>query len=79
MSADRKLTDWVKGPPPAVGWWNASRCRDPEVRRWWNGSYWSAAVYVGMTTDGTMERVKAVRTTTNVRQIEWRGLAEPPQ
>jgi hypothetical protein len=32
---------WHSGPPPHVGWWNASVGCDPEVWRWWNGWRWS--------------------------------------
>ena len=32
---------WHKGPPPHVGWWNASFMQYPGVWRWWNGRRWS--------------------------------------
>lgn len=32
---------WHKGPPPHVGWWNASALRSHRVWRWWNGRQWS--------------------------------------
>ena len=32
---------WKKGPPPHVGWWNASFRRDIDAWRWWNGAQWS--------------------------------------
>ena len=35
---------WHKGPPPHVGWWNASAGRNPDVWRWWNGKHWSGLV-----------------------------------
>ena len=38
MSADRK---WHKGPPPHIGWWNASFGRREDAWRWWNGEWWS--------------------------------------
>ena len=34
---------WHKGPPPHIGWWNASVNRNPKIWRWWNGRDWSAA------------------------------------
>lgn len=34
--------DWHKGPPPSVGWWQASISKDPACLRWWNGKNWSA-------------------------------------
>lgn len=42
MSADRK---WRKGPPPHIGWWNASNAKVLNVWRWWNGEQWSVAAY----------------------------------
>jgi hypothetical protein len=35
------MTTWHKGPPPSIGWWPASICRDPSIFRWWNGKWWS--------------------------------------
>ena len=32
---------WHKGPPPHVGWWNASLMNDSKAWRWWDGRYWS--------------------------------------
>lgn len=32
---------WHKGPPPHVGWWNASHWRNEDVWRWWDGQQWS--------------------------------------
>lgn len=34
---------WHKGPPPHVGWWNASLNQNPSSWRWWNGTEWSIA------------------------------------
>lgn len=36
---------WHKGPPPHVGWWNASHDRCNTQWRWWNGCAWSDAWY----------------------------------
>lgn len=36
---------WHKGPPPHVGWWNASIYADDTAWRWWNGKHWSYVVY----------------------------------
>ncbi len=33
---------WHKGPPPHVGWWNASFSRQPWSWRWWDGVTWSS-------------------------------------
>ena len=32
---------WYEGPPPFVGWWNASVTKDDNVWRWWDGERWS--------------------------------------
>jgi hypothetical protein len=42
------MTTWRKGPPPSVGWWPASVCRERRSLRWWDGMRWSitASCYV---------------------------------
>jgi hypothetical protein len=35
---------WHKGPPPHVGWWNASWGQSERDWRWWNGKNWSHSV-----------------------------------
>lgn len=42
---DRK---WRKGPPPHVGWWNASVRRFKHAWRWWDGEQWSYAASTDM-------------------------------
>ncbi len=32
--------NWKSGPPPHIGWWNASMCRNTFVWRWWDGTGW---------------------------------------
>ncbi len=32
---------WHTGPPPHIGWWEASAVRAKNKWRWWNGEYWS--------------------------------------
>lgn len=32
---------WHSGPPPHVGWWNASNARWTGQWRWWDGVQWS--------------------------------------
>jgi len=79
MNTSRKLTDWAKGPPPSIGWWNASRMRNERARRWWNGASWSVAVMVN---DPEAKAKRAQRTPDpwagGQSSIEWRGLAENP-
>lgn len=35
---------WRSGPPPHIGWWNASLDQMHESWRWWDGEKWSVAV-----------------------------------
>lgn len=35
-----KIT-WFKGPPPHIGWWNASNNCNRGAWRWWDGTFWS--------------------------------------
>jgi len=32
---------WHSGPPPHVGWWNASNTESSWAWRWWDGQFWS--------------------------------------
>lgn len=36
---------WNSSPPPAVGWWPASRRKVFGSYRWWNGKGWSQPVF----------------------------------
>lgn len=33
--------EWKSGPPPHIGWWNASVGQNHHVWRWWDGKCWS--------------------------------------
>lgn len=35
---------WHSGPPPFIGWWNASNALSKGIWRWWDGEYWSVVV-----------------------------------
>lgn len=70
------LTDWSTDPPTRVGWYNASACCDPECRRYWDGSQFSAPCFVG-DPDSHAERARATRGESQLPSIEWRGLTEP--
>ena len=64
-------TEWRRGPPPHVGWWNASASRDPKVWRWWDGNRWSLPVGENRSSEYAAQRVKAIPfVTTN--GIKWR-------
>lgn len=78
MSA-AELTSWRSGPPPCVGWWNASTRRDPQVRRYWNGKRWSRCVMVGVTSDVLTEHLKTFAASRFAQTSEWRGLAKEPK
>jgi hypothetical protein len=36
---------WLDGPPPHIGWWNASPFRRATEWRWWDGERWSSHAY----------------------------------
>jgi hypothetical protein len=38
-----QILNWNKGKPPHIGWWNASRAKQPNMWRWWDGRLWSEA------------------------------------
>jgi hypothetical protein len=63
------MTTWHKGPPPSVGWWPASRLRNPNVLRWWDGSAWSFPVSIRMTS-AQAERHSAKKSDRTC-DIEW--------
>lgn len=33
--------NWHEGPPPHIGWWNASRYKSEVNWKWWDGQCWS--------------------------------------
>jgi len=41
MKSTKTKRIWKSGPPPHIGWWNASNAQMPDVWRWWNGKQWS--------------------------------------
>jgi hypothetical protein len=38
-----KERNWKSGPPPHIGWWNASMAKNPYTWRWWDGTGWRAS------------------------------------
>ena len=61
---------WHKGPPPHIGWWEASVMRQPQVWRWWDGAQWSIAVDSNAT--GNMAaRAASSKTALKVNDVEW--------
>ena len=61
---------WHKGPPPHVGWWNASTARLDESWRWWDGSRWSVSFSPNKGRAAAGRAVKCPTGTPSVR-IEW--------
>lgn len=55
---------WHKGPPPHVGWWNASVCQDITAWRWWDGACWSAVVRPFMSAHEVLRRAR-IKTSTS--------------
>jgi hypothetical protein len=65
------MTTWRKGPPPSIGWWPASVCREPRSLRWWDGSRWSITAYSDMTAMEASWRAKAKQPEIWENNIEW--------
>lgn len=77
-----KVSDWMQGPPPLVGWWRCwvVKTMPPlteERRRWWNGVEWSVACLVG-STDEEAEECRKRPAIIPMRLIHWCGLADKP-
>jgi hypothetical protein len=62
------MTTWHKGPPPSIGWWPASRRRNSDILRWWNGKSWSTAAHIRMT---AKEAAESAYVATFLDDIEW--------
>lgn len=65
MDTTRK---WHKGPPPHVGWWNASDCRNPRAWRWWNGKSWTGLTFAW---EGASAAAYAATRREYRTEIEW--------
>ena len=52
------MTKWHKGPPPEIGWWPASKRKDDQAIRWWNGEFWS----ISLTPDRSAEYAGTIAT-----------------
>ena len=62
------MTTWHEGPPPSIGWWPASRSREPDLFRWWNGKWWSVPARSWMTEEQAEVTAKLKSA---VNDIEW--------
>lgn len=58
---------WHSGPPPHVGWWNASNCWALDAWRWWDGTAWSYPSY----SDHEGFALAALRVDPDQGSIEW--------
>lgn len=54
---------WRSGPPPHVGWWNASADKGKYMWRWWNGEYWSLGIHKD---SGARDVANAAKTRTSL-------------
>jgi len=72
MVRDSEITErsWKKGPPPHIGWWNASYRRCKEQWSWWDGEKWSTPAYFFDTRKQAAENAK-YRAIAYVDKIEW--------
>lgn len=61
---------WNAGPPPHVGWWNASISQDENAWRWWDGVQWSRSAMPGETAKlaGSQARRQPMG---NAEDMEW--------
>jgi hypothetical protein len=63
--------EWYSGPPPHVGWWNASKCRYTDVWRWWNGEAWSVLVSELHDSESAGKEAAKVDSYATVDMVEW--------
>lgn len=64
---------WRSGPPPEVGWWPASTCKDPGFVRWWNGRWWSIGIssYCSAEKAGISANVKSIYSSNVLWTDRW--------
>ena len=70
---------WHSGPPPHVGWWNASSATYVDrwnptrnnVWRWWNGHAWSVPVYESNTISDVANRAEIALDSDYSSAVEW--------
>lgn len=65
MESTEKERVWHKGPPPHIGWWNASLHFDPKAWRWWDGEQWSMSPNISLSAD------RAGAVASNKAPSEW--------
>lgn len=62
---------WRSGPPPAIGWWPASKIEDFTRLRWWDGVGWSQAVHASQAASEIPWPRIGVRYAGNQEQVYW--------
>ena len=62
---------WHKGPPPHIGWWNASLGRSCDAWRWWDGTKWSISATPSMSSWQAAAKSEYKSNGEVQRQIEW--------
>jgi hypothetical protein len=63
------VREWKSGPPPHVGWWNASTFRYESLWSWWDGEMWSSFVMDNM--DETYAGSHALRREYSSNAVFW--------
>lgn len=56
------------GPPPHVGWWNASVNGDPDIWRWWDGKTWGLPCVSSMSGEHADKKAKRPA---GIEGIKW--------
>ena len=62
---------WRKGPPPSIGWWPASVCKDLGCVRWWNGKHWSQAAWADTPVKVAASTARKPELAVIQDEIEW--------
>lgn len=64
---------WNNGPPPHIGWWNASSDTGnaPETFSWWNGFRWSLGTQPDKDAKDAAIRAKELRDPEDERLVRW--------
>ena len=62
---------WHSGPPPHVGWWQASIERAGGRWRWWDGCRWSVTGFEDMTSEDAAFVASCVSRLADVFPVEW--------
>lgn len=69
MGSTKKERTWRSGPPPHIGWWNASLNLCEGTWRWWDGVKWSQAAYPDMSAELAASQAESCKFST--RYIKW--------